>query len=997
MRQLPRFSRGIVLFPAAAAALTLAAAAPAHTPARAAMRPQHVRLIVKFTRSSTPAERRALLAASGARTLKEIAPLRIAVVRTTPATAAELAGAPDVAYTEPDHVAQAVTTPNDPYFNGSASPCVSSLGCWPYNNLHLPQAWDATTGSSSVIVAVVDSGVDGAHPDLAGAVLPGYNFVAGNTNAQDDNGHGTAVAGVIAARIDNGIGVPGVCGRCQILPVKVLGSTGSGSTSGVAQGITWAADHGARVINLSLASTYADPAMRDAISYAVGKGALVVVAAGNAGSSNPSTCNGGCGGYPAAFTTQISSGLISVGAADYYNNLYSFSNHGPWVLVSGPGAAITPVLGGGYNAPGGVAGTSIAAPFVSGLAALAFSYSPLLSSAAAQSAITSTANRSSGQDVAYGLADAAALMRSLGYSAAPAAPAKTADPVISGSARDGQTLTVSNGSWTGSPTPSYAYAWARCDAGGAGCAATGVSVASYQLGAGDVGHTLRATVTATNSVGSASASVLSAAVLAVAPANTSSPTIGGALSVGSTLTASPGTWSGTAAPRITFAYQWQSSSDGAVWAAIGATSPSYTVTAAMVGRRLRVMVTASNSAGSATAYSASALVTSPPSALAAPSLSSATARLGDTLTASAGTWTGSPAPIASYQWQRLTDRTTWTSIAGATGSTYAAGADDVGRYLRIAVTATSSAGTAVAYSAAAGPVTAPPAAGATPTVSSASPRLGDTLTASPGTWSGSPAPTYSYQWERSTDSSSWSTIQGARSRSYGVGAAVLDNYLRVVVTASSSAGTASAHSNATARVSQAPVNSSRPTLSGGASPAVDGTVTVTKGGWTGTAPLSYSYRWQYAADCGSWSDIPGAASAGYVVTRSLVDACLRAVVTVQNTAGSATATTRSTARVLASPAVVAAPTIRVTLPLRAGSVLVAGPGSWSASPSCAYSYRWQYSTDGVTWTTVSGATGGRYTLAAAYLGDYVRVAVTATNSLGSATAYAAAVGGPAAA
>ena len=255
---------------------------------------------------------------------------------------------------EHDAVSRASSTPNDPEYDGSASPCTGSLACWPYQNVGLAPAWNATTGSSSVIVAVVDTGVDASHEDLSGAVLTGCNLVSGtitggvcsDTDTGDDNGHGTEAAGLIAARSDNGLGISGVCGSCKILPVKALGSDGSGSDSNIALGIEWAADHGAKVISLSLAVGAADPVLHDAIAYAISRGALVVAGAGNAGSSNPTTTPAATRRPSPPTPTRAAvrrsaSGLISVGADDYINRLYSFSNHGSWVDVSASGCGIS--------------------------------------------------------------------------------------------------------------------------------------------------------------------------------------------------------------------------------------------------------------------------------------------------------------------------------------------------------------------------------------------------------------------------------------------------------------------------------------------------------------------------------------------------------------------------------------------------------------------------------------------------------------------------------
>ena len=147
-----------------------------------------------------------------------------------------------------------------------------------------PAAWDITRGSSDLIVAVLDTGVDLTHPEFAGRLLPGYDFVNDDADPTDDNGHGTHVAGIIAAAINNGAGMAGMAGNVKILPVKVLNASNTGWWSDVAQGITWAVDQGAKVLNLSLTGTTDSASLRDAIDYANSRGAMVVVAAGNNGS-----------------------------------------------------------------------------------------------------------------------------------------------------------------------------------------------------------------------------------------------------------------------------------------------------------------------------------------------------------------------------------------------------------------------------------------------------------------------------------------------------------------------------------------------------------------------------------------------------------------------------------------------------------------------------------------------------------------------------------------
>ena len=379
----------------------------------------HVTLLVKFRSSVEPAARRAELLAAGARPLSSIPAIGVSVASVPTGSArrtlAALGRSPDVLYAERNGRAKVEFAPNDPYFV-SGNPGCQEIGCWPYAELHLPEAWDVTTGSSAVTVAVLDTGVEGQHPDLAGAVLPGYNFFDGNGDTSDTYGHGTEVAGVIAARSNNGIGVPGVCGHCMILPVRIGGGPdGSATDVTMAQGIDYAADHGARVINMSYGGPAQSQSVADAIRYAVAKGALVVVSAGNAGSSDPTFCpdpaKHACGGYPAASAPELGAGLISVGGLDAPGRLASWSNHGSWVLVAAPGVTFTTRYTGDW---GVVEGTSFAAPYVAGVAALLLSQNPQLDVAGLQRAITSTVTRVPGLDVADGTVNAFAALKSVG-------------------------------------------------------------------------------------------------------------------------------------------------------------------------------------------------------------------------------------------------------------------------------------------------------------------------------------------------------------------------------------------------------------------------------------------------------------------------------------------------------------------------------------------------------------------------------------------------------
>ncbi|MFA9429747.1 S8 family serine peptidase [Egicoccus sp. AB-alg2] len=256
-----------------------------------------------------------------------------------------------VRYVEPDVAVFADTvTPNDPLWAEQ----------WGQQRIGAPAAWRRTTGKGSVVVAVLDSGVDAQHADLRGAVLTGRSFVNGTTSTADDNGHGTAAAGLVAARGNNRIGVAGMCWECKVLPVKVLDRTGSGTTSSVAKGLVWAADQGAQVASLSLSSTGSSQTLNDAITYARSKGMLVVASAGNAGTTEVR--------YPAGHKH-----VLAVAGSTNSDGRYSWSNYGSWVDVAAPGCNVTTQRGGGYST---FCGTSSATPLVAGTAALAFSANP---------------------------------------------------------------------------------------------------------------------------------------------------------------------------------------------------------------------------------------------------------------------------------------------------------------------------------------------------------------------------------------------------------------------------------------------------------------------------------------------------------------------------------------------------------------------------------------------------------------------------------------------
>ena len=305
------------------------------------------RLVVTFE-AGTSADRQLGTARDRGAALLHRADARRLVVRGDRARAQALAADPAVASVHLDQRVRATLVPNDPCYAGCGY-----VSQWALPHVGMPAAWDVTTGLATVKVAVLDTGVSSSHPDLAGQVISHVNY-SQSASAADVQGHGTMVAGIIAATGNNARGVAGVAWGTRILSYKVLGDDGSGWTSDVARGIRSAADAGARVVNLSLAGT-ATPDVQDAVNYARTQGVLVVAAAGNESVSTPT--------YPAAFE-----GVLAVAATTPTNERASFSNYGSWVDLSAPGSNIaSTTLGDNYGLG---AGTSFAAPIVSGIAAL---------------------------------------------------------------------------------------------------------------------------------------------------------------------------------------------------------------------------------------------------------------------------------------------------------------------------------------------------------------------------------------------------------------------------------------------------------------------------------------------------------------------------------------------------------------------------------------------------------------------------------------------------
>ena len=294
---------------------------------------------------------------------------------------------PDVEYAEPNYIAYAAETPNDPLFdlqyalyNPGSGPPGSPQG-EETADIKATSAWEETKGDENIVIAILDTGVDLDHPDIDEKIhSSGYDFINIDSDATDDEGHGTHVAGIAAAETHNNEGIAGVAWNCKILPVKVLNDLGEGSYSETIDGIIWAADNGADVINMSLGGDFPSTSLENALEYAYDMDIVIVAAAGN---------EGGAVIYPAAYDDYC----LAVAATNENDERVTFenssdnplekweSNFGPEIDVAAPGHEIVSLVPTWYFGPGsfpyGIGdGTSTASPHVAGLAALIKSVKP---------------------------------------------------------------------------------------------------------------------------------------------------------------------------------------------------------------------------------------------------------------------------------------------------------------------------------------------------------------------------------------------------------------------------------------------------------------------------------------------------------------------------------------------------------------------------------------------------------------------------------------------
>ncbi|MBE2315655.1 S8 family serine peptidase [Solirubrobacter sp. CPCC 204708] len=935
---------------------------------------------------------------------------------------AELNRDPDVVFAEPVTVQTAQTA--DPYFgylwglentgqkmyvpNGGGSYYPAG---YPDADMDVPEAWTRATGAG-VSVGIVDTGVLTTHPDLLAQLATnagetgtdgsnrdkrsngvdddgngyvddwqGWDFVReypqigvsegdstpGADNVpQDNHGHGTHVAGTVAAQADNNEGIAGVAPGAKIVPLRALGASGRGSSLNIAEAFDYAGKLGVRIVNASLGGPGLDQSQLAAIQ--AHPNTLYVIAAGNDNTNVDATPYGPCA-LPA-------DNILCVGASDEYDRKASFSNYGnAKVDVFAPGTAIlSTYVGPAYAYQ---QGTSMASPNTAGVAALVLSARPGLSALDVKSAIMGSVDAKpelAGKALTGGRVNAdRAVSGALG-----GRPVNVSPPIITGTPRQGATLSTSPGMWNPAGS-TYTYLWQRSlDNGASWTTIPDAAASTYVPGVADINALVRVTVVATNPFGADSATSAPVGPIGSgAPVNTVRPAIAGTPRRGQTLTINQ-TWNPTG---TTYNYQWERSADGVTWDPIGADTASFTLTSAERELLIRVTVKATNPYGQATVTSdpVGPVTWDPPVNNVVPSISGSSLQRSSTLSANPGTWSGAGNGVR-YQWQSSPDGTTWTAIGGATASTYQLAKADEGLFVRVLVTMTNPDGTADRASAATTAIVAPfpPANVSKPTING-TPQRGRAMTATRGTWTG-PDNVYAFQWQRDFGEG-WVAIDGATGGSYTLKAEDVDALVRVLVTASNPDGVIVEASDPTPPVLAAgPLNQTPPALTGTAQRGL--TLTGTTGTWSGTGN-GYSYQWQSSADGTTWTDVPNAKATTYTLVTGDVGRFLRLQVTATNADGTLRATTPASARVIAAPPVnTVAPSLTGTV--QRNGALLANRGTWSGNGNV-YAYQWQR--DGV---DIADATGAGYTLTVDDVGKRVRVVVTATNPDATATEVSAA-------
>jgi hypothetical protein len=533
----------------------------------------------------------------------------------------------------------------------------------------------------------------------------------------------------------------------------------------------------------------------------------------------------------------------------------------------------------------------------------------------------------------------------------------------------GEPVTCSPGTWSGSPTPTFAFRWVR-DAGLSGEAIIeSASASTYVVAAADQLHALSCVVIATNSVGSTeAASANSLRVAGSKPHNTVAPEVLGSPLVGETLTCENGVWSGVPAP--TYAYIWVRDQGMPGQEAIGsATSASYIASSEDRGHSLSCDVTATNIEGSASQASDSVVVPAaaggaPPQNEAAPEVSG-TPALGQMLSCSEGTWSGSPTPALSFQWLR-----DGSPIPSASSSLHTVVEADQGHALSCKVTAINEEGVASKSSNAVEIPGRKPQLLEAPQVLGL-PAVGQQLTCASGKWSAQPPPTFSYQWLRDG-----SSIAAATASTYTAASEDRGGFISCRVTAQNSAGSAEALSRNSVEIPGGqPVNTGSPQVFG--IPAVGNTLTCSTGTWNAQPAPTFTYQWMLEGIA-----IPLATASTYTLTSADRGLALTCEVTASNRGGSEAAISKALHIPGVAPEVVQAPLLSGTPAV--GQPLECLRGVWNGAPPPVFTFQWMR--DG---TSIESAAHSTHTVELADQGHILSCEVTAANSEGSVQAQSA--------
>jgi hypothetical protein len=466
-------------------------------------------------------------------------------------------------------------------------------------------------------------------------------------------------------------------------------------------------------------------------------------------------------------------------------------------------------------------------------------------------------------------------------------PVNSTPPSISGTAQQGQVLTLTQGTWSNSPT--ITNQWEDCSGSPVACTAISSATGlSYTLTATDVGHTIEVLETASNTGNTATASSLPTATVTALPVpviGTPAPTITGTNAVGDTLTEVQGTW--TNAPT-SHAYQWEhcSGSPLACTAISGATAQTYMVASTDAGDAIEVQETATNAGGASLPASSTPVLPAAPAKTVLPKISG-TVALGDTLTLTQGTW--SNATSITDQWEDCSGSPlACTAISGATGLTYVVASTDAGRTIEVLETATNAGGSS-SISSSGMALTAPPSNVGAPAITGVV-QQGQTLTESHGQWTNTPT-SYAITWFRCDGSgANCATVAGATPQTYTLTSADVGGTIVVEETASNAGGAGIAYSALTSVVTTPagivppPTPVSPPTVSGTVKQG--GTLTASQGTWDNN-PDGYAYQWMrcFGSSCAA---IPGANSNSYAISAADVGFAIEVMQTAINTGGTST-------------------------------------------------------------------------------------------------------------